>query len=508
MRYISDLPEPHAIPAGYAALIAMYDLSVPRPHKLTAIGEKHKKYETLTWKVLTPRHAPENTLEKHLIFAIKYEGIDLAILNQLFKKTPISDIESTIKSSPQSGYMRRIWFLYEYLQNTKLDIPNAKKGEFIPILDDTVYYTAEGIPAPRYRVYNNLPGTKNFCPLIRRTPTLDAFVDEELSTLLRKNIGTVHPDVLLRAAAFLLLEDSKASYAIEGEAPPHNRAERWGYILGKAGQSPLSKELLVQRQADVIPDARFTQMGYRRTGGFIGTHDRDTKRPIPEHISAQASDLDTLMNGLIETAERLKKSNYPPVLSAAAIAFGFVFIHPFEDGNGRIHRYLLHHVLAETGFTPPGIVFPVSSVILENISAYRRVLEAYAKPRLSLIEWRETEKGNIEVCNETLDLYRYFDATEQAEFLYSCVMKTIHTTLPNEVAYLQKYDHMKLFIKQYIDMPDRLVDLLIQFLNQNKGKLSQRARTKEFEKLTDTEVQVLEDKFKEIFEQTNTPNLS
>jgi len=500
MRYISDLPEPHAIPAGYAALITMYELSVPRPHKLTAIGAKHRKYHTATWQVLTPRHAPDNTLEKQLVFAIKHEGIDLAIFNQLFKKTPVSDIESMIRASLQSTYMRRIWFLYEYLQDTELDIPNAKKGEFIPLLDDTAYYTAEGLPAPRYRVHNNLPGTKNFCPLIRRTPKLDAFIGEDLTTLLQQNMGMVHPDVLLRAAAFLLLEDSKASYAIEGEIPPHNRAERWGYIIGKAGQSPLSKELLEQRQTDVIPDARFTEMGYRRAGGFVGTHDRDTKRPIPEHISARASDLERLMDGLIATSSRLKDSVFPPVLSAAAIAFGFVFIHPFEDGNGRIHRYLIHHVLAETGFTPPGLVFPVSAVILENISEYRRILEAYSKPRLPLIEWRETEKGNVEVCNETLDLYRYFDATEPAEFLYTCVMKTIQTTLPNEVAYLQKYDHMKRFITQYIDMPDRLIDLLIQFLYQNNGQLSQRARNKEFLKLTDTEVQGLEYKFKEIFE--------
>ncbi|HIP51694.1 MAG TPA: hypothetical protein EYG94_06355 [Campylobacterales bacterium] len=31
------------------------------------------------------------------------------------------------------------------------------------------------------------------------------------------------------------------------------------------------------------------------------------------------------------------------------IAFSFVYIHPLEDGNGRIHRYLIHHVLAERG---------------------------------------------------------------------------------------------------------------------------------------------------------------
>ena len=140
--------------------------------------------------------------------------------------------------------------------------------------------------------------------MIRRTPTLDAFIEEDVTSLLKQNIGNVHPDVLLRAAAFLLLEDSKASYAIEGEAPPHNRAERWGYIIGKAGQAPLSKDLLEQRQHDVIPDTRFTQMGYRRTGGFIGTHDRETKRPIPEHISARATDLAQLRHKPANSSSR------------------------------------------------------------------------------------------------------------------------------------------------------------------------------------------------------------
>ncbi len=152
MRYMSELPEPNAILAGYAALITTYALCVPRPHKLTAIGVKHKKYQTPAWQVLTPRHAPENTLEKQLVFALKYEGIDLAIFNQLFKKVPRTEIENMIKSALQSKYMRRIWFLYEYLQDTQLDIPDTKKGEFIPLLDDSFYYTVKGIQASRYRV--------------------------------------------------------------------------------------------------------------------------------------------------------------------------------------------------------------------------------------------------------------------------------------------------------------------------------------------------------------------
>jgi len=45
---------------------------------------------------------------------------------------------------------------------------------------------------------------------------------------------------------------------------------------------------------------------------------------------------------------------------------GFVLIHPFEDGNGRIHRFLIHHVLARRGFTPQGLLFPVSAVMLHD----------------------------------------------------------------------------------------------------------------------------------------------
>jgi len=184
---------------------------------------------------------------------------------------------------------------------------------------------------------------------------------------------------------------------------------------------------------------------------------------------------------------------------AALIAFGFVFIHPFEDGNGRIHRYLFHHVLAEKSFVPKGLVFPVSAIILERLQEYREILEHFSKSRLDLIEWRPTEKNNVEVLNETIDLYRYFDATKQAEFLFECVEETVYKTLPEEVSYLRKYDLLNEFIKNYIDMPDNLVDLFIRFLTQNNGKLSKRAREKEFEKLTSLEIRAIEQKYEEIF---------
>jgi Fic family protein len=239
--------------------------------------------------------------------------------------------------------------------------------------------------------------------------------------------------------------------------------------------------------------------GCRVEGGFVGDHDRTTGMPMPVHISARPEDLENLLSGLIATYQLLSDSDYDAVLTAALIAFGFVFIHPFEDGNGRLHRYLFHHVLAEKRFVPKGLVFPVSAVILDRIDEYRQTLEHYSRPRLELIEWRPTDKGNVEVLNETINLYRYFDATKQAEFFFECVEETVNKTLPEEVDYLTKYDLLNDFIKNYIDMPDKMVNLLIRFLNQNNGQLSKRAHAKEFAALTDKEVQTIENKYDEIF---------
>jgi len=239
--------------------------------------------------------------------------------------------------------------------------------------------------------------------------------------------------------------------------------------------------------------------GCRIEGGFVGDHDRTTGMPMPVHISARADDLQSLLSGLIETSQRLNDSDYDAVLTATLIAFGFVFIHPFEDGNGRIHRYLFHHVLAEKKFVSKGLVFPVSAVILDRVDEYRQTLEHYSRQRLDLIKWRSTDKGNVEVLNETINLYRYFDATKQAEFFFKCVEETVNKTLPEEVEYLTKYDLLNDFIKNYIDMPDKRVDLLIRFLSQNNGKLSKRARGKAFNALTDKEVHAIENKYDEIF---------
>ena len=114
---------------------------------------------------------------------------------------------------------------------------------------------------------------------------------------------------------------------------------------------------------------------------------------------------------------------------------------------------------------------------------------------MDFIEWEKTKDNIVNVLNETIDFYRYFDATLQAEFLSECVDYTIHKIIPEEVAYLQKYDAMKLWLDNNYQMPDKMVALLIRFLEQNNGSLSKRAKEKEFDTLTDEEVKEIEDNY-------------
>ncbi len=194
------LPEQNATLAGYAALIDKHGIVAPVPLFLAAISKKHTKYETDNWRVFTPRHAPKDTLYGHLVFALRYEGLDLSVLGALFAKIDGREIEDLVKKEPNGAYARRIWFLYEYLQEVVLDIPNLSQGNFANLLDDQQQYAGPPRPSKRHRIRNNLPGVKDFCPLVRRTEKLEQLIAQDLSNQALENMGAVPEDILMRAA--------------------------------------------------------------------------------------------------------------------------------------------------------------------------------------------------------------------------------------------------------------------------------------------------------------------
>ncbi|MTI31350.1 Fic family protein [Xanthovirga aplysinae] len=488
---------------GYSFLINLlekeYLQSLPLPDQLAIVTEKHQRYNTKYWQVFTKRHKPKDNIGSHLVFALKYEGIDLFLLKTFFKYSGERQIIELMKKEPTGQYARRLWFLYEWLMGQRLQIADLKTGSYVELLNSKLQYPGLTINSTRHRIKNNLPGVPEFCPLIKRTEKLEQFRAKGLSSTIEKGLSKQDKELVRRTAAFLLLKDSRASFAIEGEYPPSLRARNWGKAIGQAGKKELSILEIERLQHLVIGSKKLKNMGIRKNEGFIGEHDRETLSPIPDHISAKVQDLPILMAGLMETNRLLEKANYDPVLAAATIAFGFVFIHPLSDGNGRIHRYIIHHILAKSGYAKREMIFPVSTAILERIGEYQNILESHSHPRLDLIKWKETPDHNLKIHNETIDLYRYYDLTPQAEFLYECVEDTIIRIIPEELDYLKKYDRMSYLINEQVTLPDNKVDLLIKLLIQNSGTLSKAKRQKEFSELTTEELMKIEMDYKEIW---------
>ena len=361
-----EAPE-EGVLVGYGALINAMALNIPMPTTLSIISKKNRQYTTAAWKVFTPRHQPTDKLYNHLVFAFKYEGLNLICIKKIFEALSESEIIKIIQQEPQGKYSRKIWFLYEWLFQKQLKISNLKTGNYIPLVNNKLQYALEkGVNSSRHRITNNLPGTVNFCPLIFKTKKLEQFIKQNISIKINSQIINTNKDILLRTSVFLLLKDSKASFTIEGENPQPSRAMRWAKVIGEAGKNELTKEELIRLQQIVIDSNKFLKFGYRQQEGFIGEHDRDTFQPLPNHISAKFKDVEVLMAGLWQTNNLMALNNFNAVLNAASIAFGFVFIHPLVDGNGRLHRYIIHHILSKNNFTPQGIIFPISASILQN----------------------------------------------------------------------------------------------------------------------------------------------
>jgi hypothetical protein len=167
-------------------------------------------------------------------------------------------------------------------------------------------------------------------------------------------------------------------------------------------------------------------------------------------------------------------------------------MHPFEDGNGRIHRFLIHNILFLRGEIPKGLMFPVSAAMLKNPALYDHSLEAFSNPLMRLVEYDLDDLGQMTVPGETGRLYRYIDMTAQAEALYDFVKLTIEQELVEELDFLANYDKTKQAIQEIVDMPDRLIDLFIQLCLQNHGRISASKRESHFGFLTDGELADME----------------
>lgn len=495
-RYVESTP------VGYAALVKMFSIkAIPHYRNSyilqsgTAYSEKEGLIENHYY---TPKYFPkdlQNPLH-HLEFALKHDGINLEILLAVFQHLEQRSLEAYIREQPTGKQARRLWYLYEFLTGHLLDLQDADYGgSYSLLLDPEEYYTGASIRSSRHYIDDNLLGNRSFCPIIRRNPVLQEFENKDFFNVSSKIMDKYEPKIITRAVNYLYFKETMSSYEIEKEKPDASRAARFTEALKKADyMGALQKQALIELQ-NIIVDSRYANTDYRDFQNYIGTQARlDSYSVQIDYLSPKFEDIEGLMKGLLASLERMIASKVHPVIIAASISFGFVLIHPFEDGNGRIHRFLIHYIFARTGFVPKGSIFPVSAVILKNIGAYDALLESFSKPLLTLLHgsFEFDKQGNLQIKTETDSYYRYIDYTRFASYLFTCVEKTIQVDFEEEILYLINYDAAKKALKAVVDMPDNKIDLFIQLVLQNKGVLSARKRESFFSELKEEEIHIMQ----------------
>jgi hypothetical protein len=489
-------PFPGAQPVGYARLIAEYALSVMPPHRLTylaAAGQRRERMENGRIAVLLPPggYTGSGAAADHLAFALKHEGVSLEVLAALFRRVhrePVAaELAASVRDRPTGRYTRVLWFLYEHLTGRRLDLPDAATGNYVPVLDPAEYFAPPGIRSRRHRVLNNLLGTPDFCPMVRRTAKLQELGSMKLPEEAARLVRQYDDDALRRAVSWLYTKETRSSFDLEGERPSTSRAERFVALLRALPKIVrLDKRQLITLQNETV-DPRFAEEDYRRDQVYVGEQ-LDLTRQRIHYVAPRPQDVPAMMEGLLQILGQVRSAAIDPVVLAAATSFGFVFIHPFSDGNGRLHRALIHHVLSVSGFSPEGVILPVSAVMQQRRREYDACLEAFSVPLMERIDYRNSGDGVVTVQNDTADFYRYFDATPMAEALYGWVAETVRKEFRHELALVVALREARRALDQIVELPDRLANLFIQISVRNRGRLSEGKRRSLFSALTDDEI--------------------
>lgn len=450
-----------------------------------------------------------NDVFAHLEFALKREGLHLELLRKVVPLIADNDITSYVRSKPTGRYARMIWWLHEEFTRKKLDLPDLEMGGYVDLLDEEIYVAGPVNKAKRQRINVNLLGSLDFSPMVRKKG-LGEWSEELLKKRCEEIASEYPPEIFERAVRYLYAKESKSSHEIERETPDQKRAEKFINLLEQAWhRSFLKKEALVELQKAIV-DPRYANQGWRSEIDeqvYVG----ETLGPGHERIHFAApkpEDLDELMSAFLLMARRITTrrtqimpgiwidvtSRVPTLVAAAVVSFIFDFLHPFSDGNGRIHRFLLHHVLARNGFGPKGIILPVSAVILNRPREYDQALESFSKPLMNRVEYELDDRQRMTVTNETVDFYRYIDCTELTRITIDFIRETIETELPTELRYLTKYDEIRSKMRDIVELPDRVADLFVKLCRQNGGRLARRKRDlPEFVVLADAEIKALEE---------------
>lgn len=463
---------------GYAWLRERLDLpSVPVIREARA-GATTRILETADALLFPRKVAPAEDASAlaHLLFALKHEGINLAILAGALPRIAQADIQEEIERQPTGRYGRLAAWLWEHFTGNTLTPHLSDKVPYVNLFDPDRYYTDEpGQLHPRWRVRFNGLGSLDQCVTVHRNATIQSVLDMDVFAHMDAFIATVGKDILDRALGWAYLSETESSFEIERERPTLDKSERFVRLLQHAHERrPLDETYLTELQNDIITNPFDQAMQYRTEQNWLRRGGRGAASvtyvpPPPDDVPALMQELERFANA--------PPKNLDPLIVASIVSFWFVFIHPFMDGNGRLSRFLIHHALCRSGKMAKGFLLPVSVAIKRHESDYLAALESFSKPVRAL--WRVWALGDDQFdCQTTAGSipYRYWDATQCVEFGVRMVKEALEHDLQAETRFLQGYDEVVKRVEAEFDIRNHDLATLVSSCFHEKGRVSNRWR--------------------------------
>lgn len=414
----------------------------------------------------------------HILFALKHEGVELQILAQALAHVPADDLMAAVAASPTSRYVRAAGYLWENLTGQQLQDAPGVGGNYVDIFDAEKYVTGTRRRDTRWRVDFNGLGTVRYCATVRRMPELAALIGADILRQTTEFLDGLGDAMKERALDWAYLHETEASYEIERERPPENRARAFAALLRKAHEPrALSEDYLVELQNAVVANAFDRAVEYRGKQNWLRGEARGAAGvsyvpPPPELAAELMSELLVFANPLPAEADSL--------VCAAVVSFGFVFPHSFMDGNGRLSRFLFHKALFQKGELAQGRLLPVSVAMKRHERDYLAVLHAYSRPLRErwLVRFIDEGRYDFEFHGDA-SLYRYWDATQAAEFSLRMAQQALEVDLHQQTHYLAKYDAVKRAVEARFDIQNNTLATLIHSALQHENVVS-RNRLRQF----------------------------
>lgn len=415
---------------------------------------------------------------EHLLFALRYEGINLQILAETMPKIAGEDLIARLRESPSGLFIRKACYLWEWFTNGELSNLPAISGPYGDLFDPADYVTGIVRKNAKWRINFNGLGSAEYCPVVRLTqPVKDGIASDILgrTKAFLASLGPINAD---RALSWAYLSETDSSFAIEREAPSQSKAETFVALLLQAHEKiELTEEYLADLQSATISNpyekaACFRhEQNWLRWGGLRGAGSVAYVPPTPELLAK-------IMPAFMDMANALPRQS-DPVVAASVASFGFVYLHPFMDGNGRLSRFLFHHALCQSGKLDQGLLLPVSVAMKRHETEYLEVLQSFSKPARKLwdVYWADADQFDFKFKGAD-SIYRFWDATPCVEFGYRMTEQALSVDLHQETEFLANFDRISKAVNDEFDIRGNDLHLLIVSALQNEGRVSNNRRKK------------------------------